>query len=287
MEQAIVNGLVTGGMYAAFGIGLSLIYGVTRVISAVHAVYIVLGALIANSVWTTWGIDPFLLLPVLACVGFIAGYGLQRSVVNRAMHSGTVMTITSTFGLELIFVTVLLLIWGPNLVNVRVPYASDGIDIGSARVPLVRVAILLLSILLAVGLDLILRRTELGRRIRAVSQDRMAFDLVGLDGSHYYAMAHGLAAGVACAAGVFVVMTQPVEPFIGMPILMVAFAVVVLAGFGSVTPVLVAGILLALTENFAGLIIGLQYQRLSLFAAYLLVATLRPNGLFGKRFYAH
>ena len=288
MEQVLVNGLLTGGMYAAFGIGLSLVYGVTRVISAVHAAFIVLGAYLTYTAWTQWRIDPFLMLPVLAVVGFVLGYGMQRLLINRALRQSTnVTTITMTFGLDLILTTVILVVWTANLFSLSVPYKSDGVDFGDIRIPFVRLAILVLSVLMALGLDYVIRKTEVGRRIRAVSQNRMAFDLIGLDGDHYYAMAHGLAAAVACAAGAFIALTQPIQPFMGFPILMVAFAVVVLAGFGSVAPVLLGGIILALTQSMAGLVFGLQYQRLALFAMYLAVATLRPSGLFGKRFYAH
>jgi branched-chain amino acid transport system permease protein len=100
-------------------------------------------------------------------------------------------------------------------------------------------------------------------------------------------VAHGLAAGVACAAGAMVAAIQPIQPFMGFSLLLVAFAVVVLAGFGSITPVIIAGVLLAVSENLAGLYLGTEYQRLAIFVVYLAVATIAPRGLFGARFYAH
>jgi branched-chain amino acid transport system permease protein len=287
MTQALINGLLTGGLYAAFGIGLSLIYGVTRVISAVHGAFIVLGAYLAQTAWAMFGVDPFVMVPILLVVGFGMGYVVQRVFVNPVVRRNILMTITLTFGLDLIVVTLILLVWGADLRTINLPYASAGFDILGARVPVVRLAIFLIAILLALGLDLVLRRTPVGARIRAVSQNRTAAELLAIDPDHSYGVAHGLAAGVACAAGAMVAAIQPIQPFMGFSLLLVAFAVVVLAGFGSITPVLIAGVLLAVSENLAGLYLGTEYQRLAIFVVYLAVATIAPRGLFGARFYAH
>jgi branched-chain amino acid transport system permease protein len=287
MSQAIINGILTGGLYAAFGIGLSLIYGVTRVISAVHGAFIVIGAYLAQTAWSWLGLDPFLMVPVLIVVGFCLGYFVQRVFIDPVMRQRVIMTITLTFGLDLIVVTAILLVFGADLRTVNVPYASAGFDFLGARVPIVRLGIFLVAVVMAVGLELFLGRTHTGTRIRAVSQNRVAADLLGIDTSHTYGVAHGLAAGVACGAGALVALIQPLQPFMGFSLLLIAFAVVVLAGFGSIAPVLVSGILLGLTENLAGLYIGTEVQRLSIFVAYLAVATVLPAGLFGRRFYAH
>ena len=287
MSQAILNGLLTGGLYASLGIGLSLVYGVTRVINAAHGAYIVLGAYLAWAAWQAWGIDPFAMVPVLMAIGFVLGYLVQRVLVNAVVKRQVLMTVAMTFGIDLIIVTAVLLTWGADLHIVRVPYAADGFDLAGARVPFVRLGIFGLAICMALALDAIVRRTTIGAQIRAVSQDRPAAELLGINVGHTYGVAHGLAAAVACAAGAMVAMITPLQPFLGVSLLLVAFAVVVLAGFGPIAPVLVAGVLLALSEQLVGLYIGTEYQRLAIFAVYLAVATLRPHGLFGARFYAH
>lgn len=287
MSQAILNGLLTGGLYASLGIGLSLVYGVTRVVNAAHGAYIVLGAYLAWAAWQAWGIDPFAMVPVLMAIGFVLGYLVQRVLVNAVVKRQVLMTVAMTFGIDLIIVTAVLLTWGADLHIVRVPYAADGFDLAGARVPFVRLGIFVLAIGMALALDAIIRRTTIGAQIRAVSQDRPAAELLGINVGHTYGVAHGLAAAVACAAGAMVAMITPLQPFLGVSLLLVAFAVVVLAGFGPIAPVLVAGVLLALSEQLVGLYIGTEYQRLAIFAVYLAVATLRPHGLFGARFYAH
>jgi branched-chain amino acid transport system permease protein len=287
VSQAIIDGILTGGLYAAFGIGLSLIYGVTRVISAVHGALIVLGAYLVFTWWSAWGIDPFLAIPALIVVGFALGYAIQRIFINRVVRRNIVMTITLTLGLDLMVITAVMLIWGAELKSITVPYASHGFDAFGVRVPWLKLGIFAAAVALALGLDYVLRRTEAGRRIRAVSQDRTAAELIGLDPGHYYGLAHGFAAAVAVPAGAFVALIQPLQPFMGLPLLLIAFAVVVLAGFGSVAPVLVAGLVLGISGSVAGYLIGPEYQRLSLFVMYLAVATLRPAGLFGQRYYAH
>jgi len=287
VSQAILNGLLTGGLYASLGIGLSLVYGVTRVINAAHGAYIVLGAYLAWAAWQAWGIDPFAMVPVLMAIGFVLGYLVQRVLVNAVVKRQVLMTVAMTFGIDLIIVTAVLLTWGADLHIVRVPYAADGFDLAGARVPFVRLGIFGLAICMALALDAIVRRTTIGAQIRAVSQDRPAAELLGINVGHTYGVAHGLAAAVACAAGAMVAMITPLQPFLGVSLLLVAFAVVVLAGFGPIAPVLVAGVLLALSEQLVGLYIGTEYQRLAIFAVYLAVATLRPHGLFGARFYAH
>lgn len=287
MTQALLNGLLTGGLYAALGIGLSLVYGVTRVINAAHGAYIVLGAYLAWAAWSAWGIDPFATIPALLVVGFALGYAVQRLLINAVVKRYVLMTVAMTFGIDLIIVTAILLTWGADLRIVNVAYEADGFTIPGARVPLVRLMIFGLAVAMAVGLELVVRRTRVGAQIRAVSQDRPAAELLGINVGHTYGVAHGLAAAVACAAGGMIATVTPLQPFLGVSLLLIAFAVVVLAGFGPIAPVIVAGVLLALSEQLVGLYLGTEYQRLAIFAVYLAVATLRPHGLFGTRFYAH
>ena len=287
MSQAIVNGLLTGGLYAALGIGLSLVYGVTRVINAAHGAYIVLGAYLTWGAWRAWGLDPFAAIPALLVIGFVIGYVVQRLLVNAVIKRSVLMTVAMTFGIDLILVTAILLTWGADFRIVQVGYAADGVNLFGARIPLVRVLIFGVAVGLAVALEVIVRWTAVGARIRAVSQDRPAAELLGIDVGHTYGIAHGLAAGVACASGALVALVIPLQPFLGVSLLLIAFAVVVLAGFGPIAPVIVAGVVLALSEQLVGLSLGTEYQRLAIFAVYLAVATLRPHGLFGARFYAH
>ncbi len=287
MSQAIISGLLTGGLYAAIAIGLSLVYGVTKVINAAHGAYIILGGYLAWAAWSSFGIDPFVLIPVLMVVGFVAGYLVQRLLVNAVLKRSALMTVALTFGLDLVLVTGILLAFGADLRIIQLDYASVGFSIAGARVPLVRLLIFGIAIALALGLEFVIRRTQVGARIRAVSQDRPAAELLGIDVGHTYGIAHGLAAAVACGAGAMVATITPLQPFLGVTFVLIAFAVVVLAGFGPIAPVLVAGVILALSEQFTGLYLGTEYQRLSIFVVYLVVATFRPNGLFGARFYAH
>lgn len=287
MSQALINGLLTGGLYAALGIGLSLVYGVTRVINAAHGAYMVLGAYLTWAAWRAWSIDPFLMMPALLVLGFALGYAVQRVLVNAVIRRSVLMTVAMTFGIDLILVTGILLTWGADLRIVQVSYAAEGFDLLGARVPVVRLLIFGLAVGMAVGLDLLIRRTRIGAQIRAVSQDRPAAELLGIDVGHAYGVAHGLAAGVACGAGALVATITPLQPFLGTTLLLVAFAVVVLAGFGPIAPVIVAGVVLALSEQLVGLYLGTEYQRLAIFGVYLAVATLRPHGLFGAKFYAH
>jgi branched-chain amino acid transport system permease protein len=287
VSQALLNGLLTGGLYAALGIGLSLVYGVTRVINAAHGAYIVLGAYLSWAAWRTWDIDPFVSMPALFVVGFGLGYLVQRVLVNAVVKRNVLMTVAMTFGIDLILVTAILLTWGADLRIVQVDYAAVGFDLLGARVPIVRLLIFGCAVGMAVALDLVIKRTSIGARIRAVSQDRPAAELMGIDVGHTYGVAHGLAAGVACSAGAMIAMITPLQPFLGVSLLLIAFAVVVLAGFGPIAPVIVAGVLLATSEQFVGLYLGTEYQRLAIFGVYLAVATLRPHGLFGARYYAH
>jgi branched-chain amino acid transport system permease protein len=287
VSQALVNALLTGGLYAAIAIGLSLVYGVTKVINAAHGAYIVLGGYLAWAAWSTWGVDPFTMIPVLMVLGFVVGYAVQRLLVNPVVKRNVLMTVAMTFGVDLILVTIILLAFGADLRLIRLDYASAGFDVLGARVPIVRLAIFGLAVAVALLLEFVIRRTQIGARIRAVSQDRPAAELLGIDVGHTYGVAHGLAAAVACGSGAMIATITPLQPFLGVSFLLIAFAVVVLAGFGPIAPVLVAGVVLATSEQLVGLYLGTEYQRLAIFAVYLLVATVRPQGLFGARFYAH
>ena len=287
MSQALLNALLTGGLYAALGIGLSLVYGVTKVINAAHGAYIVLGAFLTWAAWRAWGVDPFVTIPFLLVVGFVLGYAVQRLFINAVAKRYVLMTVAMTFGIDLVLVTGILMTWGADLRIVNVDYAAAGFDILGARVSYVRLLVFAVALGMALALELVIRRTKIGAQIRAVSQDRPAAELLGIDVGHTYGVAHGLAAAVACGAGAMVAMVTPLQPFLGVSLLLIAFAVVVLAGFGPILPVMVAGVLLAGSEQLAGVYLGTEYQRLAIFVVYLAVATLRPHGLFGGRFYAH
>ncbi|HRE01465.1 MAG TPA: branched-chain amino acid ABC transporter permease, partial [Ilumatobacteraceae bacterium] len=214
------------------------------------------------------------------------GYGLQRVLVNRVLVRNVSMTMVMTLGVSFVISTVLAFVWGPDRRSITVGYAASGFDLFGARVPVTRLAIFVLSVALTCGLHAYLTRAEGGRRIQAVSQDPIAAESIGLSVAHYYGLSHALAAAIALAVGGVVPLTQPVHPFISVDLLLIAFAVVVLGGFGSIVAILPAGIVLALGENLEGYLIGLKYQRLAIFAVYLAIATLRPQGLFGRRLYA-
>jgi len=282
--QLVILGLLAGGVYVAVGVGFGLVWGVLNIVNLAHGALVIIGGYITWQLFTALHLDPFLTLPVDAVALFVLGYGLQRGVINRIIRAPLLFTFLLTFGLNLVLVNVLLLIFGSDFRSVTPTYSGQGLELGSVVIPYVPLTSLGAAILVAAILALILNRTHIGLAIQAVAADRDAAQLVGIDLRHVYAVTFGLGAACAGVAGGLIAMSQAITPTAGEPYTLQAFVVVILGGLGRVSATVVGGLAFGLVEVFAQSIpgSGSVFANAIAFGLMVLVLVTRPQGLLGR-----
>ena len=282
MELAI-QGLLLGGLYATTALGLSLVFGTMRMVNLAHGEFLVIGAYLASIAVAVSGLDPLLMaIPVALLIGAIA-YPIQRYVLTPVMSHGDEAPITATFGISIVASTAMLLIFSSNPRSVSAPYSTSNFEVFGVGIRVVLLIACAIGVVLVVALNLLLKRTTFGRRVRAASIDAEAAGLVGINVNRTYAQVFALAAGVAAIGGVLIGLSFSVDPGSGLTWLLRAFTVVVIGGLGSVTGTLYGGILVGLVETFGAVLVGAQYRDVIVFGLLVVVLRVRPNGLFTRK----
>ena len=284
LAQLVIIGLLAGGIYAAVGIGFGLVWGVLNIVNLAHGALVIIGAYLTWQIFSAFGLDPFLTLPIDAVVLFVLGYAVQRGVINRIIRAPLLFTFLLTFGLNLIAVNVLLLIFKSDYRSVTTAYSGAGLELGGIVVPYIRLAALGVALVMAAALALLLGRTRVGLAIQAVGSDRDAAQLVGIDLRHAYAVTYGLGAACAGVAGGLIAMIQAITPTAGEPYTLQAFVVVILGGLGRVSATVVGGLAFGLVEAFGQSIpgSGSVFANAIAFGVMVLVLVTRPQGLMGR-----
>jgi len=283
--QAVINGLLFGAVYATIGIGFSLVWGVMNIINVAHGSFIMVGAYLSYTLYAVAGVDPFLSIPVVMTVLFVMAYVIQRFMLNRVVRSSVFITLTFTFGLQILIANVCLLIWSADYRSVKLPYSSAGFQIGGVVIPLVRLAIFAVALILTGLFYLFMRRTKTGIAINATALNFEGAKTVGIDVYNIYAITFGVSAALAGAAGCLISPIMSINPFVGGPMVAKAFVIAILGGLGSTIGALVGGMVLGLVETVGTVFIPSSYQELLGFSVLVLVLVFRPQGLLGKRFY--
>ena len=282
--QLVILGLLSGGVYVAVGVGFGLVWGVLNIVNLAHGALVIIGGYLTWQIFTKFGLDPFLTLPIDAVLLFVLGYALQRGVINRIIRAPLLFTFLLTFGVNLVIVNILLLIFGSDYRSVAPSYSGQGFEFGSIVIPYVRLMSLVAAILLAAGLAFLLNRTRIGLAINAIAADRDAAQLVGIDLRHAYAVTYGLGAACAGVAGGLIALIQAITPTAGEPYTLQAFVVVILGGLGRVSATVVGGLAFGLVEAFGQSIpgSGSVFANAIAFGLMVLVLVTRPQGLMGR-----
>jgi branched-chain amino acid transport system permease protein len=284
LAQQVVLGLLLGGVYVAVALGFSLVWGVLNIVNLTHGALVLCGAYLTWWLFSTLHIDPFVTLPVVAVAMFLLGYALQRLVINRVIRAPLLSTFLVTFGLNLVIVNVLLLIFKADFRSVTPGYSGTGLHLGAVTIPYIRLASLGVALGMAGLLALLLGRTRLGAAIQAVAVDREAAQLVGIDLRHTYALTFGLGAACAGVAGTLISTVNAITPGSSGPYTLQAFVVVTLGGLGRVVATVAGGLTFGLVEilaqNAPG--IGGGYTNAIAFGLMVLVLAVRPRGLLGR-----
>ena len=282
--QLVILGLLAGGVYVAVGVGFGLVWGVLNIVNLAHGALVIVGAYLTWQLFNSFGLDPFLSLPLVAVALFAFGYSLQRGVINRIIRAPLLFTFMLTFGVNLVLINVLLFVFKSDFRSVTTSYSGMGLELGAIVIPYVRLASLAAALLLAASLAFILNRTRTGLAIQAVAADRDAAQLVGIDLRHLYAVTFGLGAACAGVAGGLIPLIQAITPTAGEPYTLQAFVVVILGGLGRVSATVVGGLAFGLVEVFGQSIpgSGSVFANAIAFGLMVLVLVIRPQGLLGR-----
>jgi branched-chain amino acid transport system permease protein len=281
--QVLINALVLGCLYACIAIGFSLVWGVLNVINLIHGSFIVLGAYLAWGLYQSLHISPWYALVVAAPAFFVFGYVIQRLILNRVITAPVLVTLTLTFGLDLILNNAMIYYFKADYRKLTLTPPMGSISLFGVVVPVDRLIATVAALALTGVLYLILRRLRVGRAIVAVRLDRDAAKLMGVDVNSIYAIAFGLGAALAGCAGVLMALIFPISPLTSTAYLGKAFVVCVLGGLGSVSGALAGGILLALIEGIGSTLIGPAHATTLSFALLIVFLIVRPQGLLGRK----
>lgn len=281
--NVILQGVLIGGLYAMFAAGLSLIFGVMRLVNIAHGDLIVLAAYVALMVTTSLGLDPLTSLLLVVPAMAIIGYLLQRLLLNRTLGDDLLPPLLVTFGLSIIIQNGLLELFTADsrklqagAIEVQTFQMTQGIWVGA--LPLIQ---FIVAVAVIAGLQQLFYRTALGRAFRATSDDQSVAQLMGLDTRHVFAMAMALSLAVVAVAGVFLAVRANFDPSIGPARLIFGFEAVIIGGLGSMWGTLAGGVILGVSQA-VGAQIDPGWQLLAGHIAFLVILAVRPQGLFPK-----
>jgi len=283
--QILVNGLVLGGIYACIAAGFSLVWGVLNIINILHGTFVVIGSYVAYFAYQHLGLHPFLSVVLAAIVLFFLGYLLQRGIINRVVTAPVLITLSLTFGLDLLVNNSLLVAFKADYLKLNLANPLGVLQFGGIYVPVDRLAAMFLALVLTVLLYWVLDASRIGRAIVAVRMDREAAALMGVKTKQIYAITFGLGAVMAGAAGAMMSIIYPISPLNSTLYLGKAFVICVLGGLGSVAGAMVGGLTLGVIESFGGLIFGPEHAMTISFGLLILLLIFRPTGIMGKRGY--
>jgi branched-chain amino acid transport system permease protein len=280
---AILNGLLSGAIYALVALGLTLIYGVLHIINFAHGALLTAAMFAAFFANKLFGLDPYVAALALTPLFFGIGYGLQRFIIGPAAHGDDRNILLVTLGLAVVIENALLYVFHADTRTVDLFYSFNVIEIGTVILSTPRVVALAVVVVVALVLWVFLRVSDTGKAIRAVAKEKLGAELSGIDVAHIYAVTFGLGTACVAIAACLLLPSYYVNPSAGNAFVLVAFAIVVLGGMGSIAGALIAGLFMGVVESLSGLFLGESLGQLGIFLIFILVLLLRPNGLFGER----
>jgi branched-chain amino acid transport system permease protein len=283
--QILIDGILLGGLYACMAIGFSVIWGVMNIINLAHGSMIIMGAYVTYWIWKETGLDPFATIPAAALVLFCFGFLLQKFLLNRIVTASVFLSLILTFGLDMVLRNTHIALFQADPRAVQTSYESDGVLLGSIRIPYTRAAVFGIAIALTLLLLVFMNRTRTGNAIKATSFDVEAAELVGMNSLRIYAITFGIGAMMAGIAGSLIATVQSFQPEYSVPYTTRSFVVVVLGGLGSIPGAIAGGLVLAIAEDYTAYWRP-GYVELVSFAILLSVLLVRRRGFFGKKFYA-
>ncbi len=283
LKGPIMNGLLLGGLYGIVGIGMSMIFGIVRVVNLAHGDLVILASYLSLVTLSIFNISPLLTLVLVIPAMFLIGFVIQFYLVNRVVGPDMNPSLLVAFGLSIILQNLLLLIFTPDARALLTSISIATLPIGTfLNIPVVYLVDFIGSVVTIFLLSRFFSKTYLGKAIRAASDDEGAAQLMGINTKRIYAWAMAIAGGTAAVAGVLVGMTFTFYPHTGPDYLIIAFGVVIIGGLGSLIGTFMGGLILGLAQIVGAHFLGPGFQLLSGYIILLVVLAFKPTGLFAK-----
>ena len=282
--QAAISGLLNGGVYALISMGLALIFGVVRVVNFAHGEFLMVGMYLAYWAFVLLGVDPHLALFLCFVALFFLGYITQKLLIKRTFDKpfeGEIQ-IFVTVGLSVALIHGIQIIWTADYRGIELSYVGTAIIGGPLIFNVFKVTSFLITLLVAYSLYLFLMKTDTGRAMRAITENREAATLLGIDIHKHYCLAFGIGAGLTGIAGVLLTPIFYIYPSVGLVFVLKAFVIIILGGMGSISGAFVAALIVGTVESVGGVLIGAAYTQALIFAIFILTMLFKPTGLFGK-----
>ncbi len=281
--QAVVNGLLIGGVYAVVSIGLTLVFGVMSIVNFAQAEFLMLGMFVAFFCWQHLGLDPMLGALVAFVVVFAVGALVQRVLIERVLRAPEVAQIFLTVGLLIVLENAALLAFGSEFRSVRVPYQTSAIEFGGLIVGVPYLLAFAISLVAGALLWAFMRYTWLGQAMRATAQDPMAALSLGMDARRIRQLAFGLGVGMTALGGAVILPYFTASPTVGGQFAVLMFTAVVLGGLGNVLGAVLGGLMVGVIQTVSTLVLPIQLQNLALFLVFILMLAFRPEGLLRQK----
>ena len=286
LPQILAYGVILGVFYGLVTIGLALLFGVMRYLNIAHGSFMMIGGYACYWIFTLWGIDPILSIPLVMALMFLIGVLLYRLLFSRLSKVSEERRINSSlimaFGLVLILDNTAIALWTTNIRMLNTSYNSTMFEVLGIRIPLTGLIVIALTSLAILALHLFLNRTYLGKSIRATAQDWEAASLLGVNIDRIYLICCGISLALAGLAGSCFALMYPLSPDIGLRWVLFAMVVLVLAGIGNIKEVFLAGLIMAILEQLSAVQFGGHYRGIVSLGVFILILILRPQGLFKK-----
>jgi branched-chain amino acid transport system permease protein len=280
--QTLASGVLIGLIYALVAIGLTMIFGVMDIVNFAHGEFLMLGMYASFWMFALLSLDPMFSLPFTVLLLFAFGVLLYRVVIRRITDASALSQIFTTFGLMLLFRGIAQFLWKPDYRTIEGSLVAGSVKLAGVQVGRPQLVAGIGAVIVTGVVYFFLNRTKLGAALEATASDKEAARLMGIDSHKMFALAWGIAAACAGAAGALLSTFFPVFPEVGANFILLAFVVVNLGGFGSVTGAFWAGILVGVIEVLGGLLVGPQYKMAVVLALFLAVLMFRPQGLMGR-----
>lgn len=281
--QALIDGILMGGVYALAALGLSLIFGVMKITNFAHGAMMTMGMYTVYVISTSFGISPYLALPVSMIFMFIIGYLIQRFCINKILSAPSHNQLLLTLGIAYVLENILLAVFSPNYKNLNIEALSKAWRIGDITINPAKLIAFIVALVVTAVIYLVLYRTPMGFAIRATSQDRQGAQLSGVPIRNISAVAFGIGAMCTGIAGALLTPVLSIYPTIGETFQLKCFVIAVLGGMGNLWGALVAGFIVGVVEMLTGYFLGGSWSDLAIYLVFILVLVIKPTGLFEGR----
>lgn len=279
--QLLVNGALLGGAYAIFSIGLTLIFGVVRVVNFAHGEFLMVGMYAVWLMAQTMGLHPyaaaFPAIVLLCALGMV----MQRFVIQPLLSADAHIQIFATVGVSTALLNLALMVFGADVRKVETQFGTEGMQLGPLTLVTGQLITFVVAIVVAAAMQVFLKHTFIGRAFRALAQNRVAAALMGVNVKALYVLAFGIGAGLVGLASALLAVQYPVFPTFGQYFVLTAFVIVVLGGMGSLAGAVVGSLVIGLIDSLAGFYAGPELKEVVYFVVFLIILIVRPTGLFG------